>query len=672
MVLLVGLIVLFATAFFVVGGGWARTATISQSRTEWLFSGVTIGLAASLVTCAVVIGLELQMAIALPALGGYGALGWYLTFRQHPRYVLNRMKWRSLCAAITVMVVAGSMSASTYLSRDLSFQQRLLVGPDTIGNAVAVNALARGETLTSIGSDLVSQIGAKDTNEALDPRSKVLYSVPSIQTQIESEFLVAGLRWGLSGLAAIPVILLGETQVWLVLASLSVLSLCLTAIGVYIFIKKRTYGVMPATAFGVLTGVNVTLLHSLREGGNAQIVVLPLLVALLNLSSHKDESNTWTVRSQRSFVISMLLAAMFVTYSDLSILLVACGVVGLALYLSGAPGFRQSKPLNWVRDGSLALLLVFPFSLRFITYLPRRLVDSTTGGWSMRVWPGFAEALGLVNSYSQNGPTGIQQRSPLQGAIVMAIELSVILLVTMSVKNKGHGMALLALALVPILLVRFKAQVIDQVSNYQYFKAWGCLLPIIVAGLGILLGSPSGWLSRIGKPFRLLVFGLITSLSLVAGTSHSSFFVAHASTLPTEYVTGSDNSPVKKLDDVDFVAPLSLKTMALAPLTSGNWFGRGYFGKSEKFASQKSRSLSVLIDETQCPNWACLRDVEARRIRTISRTFKLVRLGPTRSILTQPNTSAFRWSDVVSARLQEIGGPQLDSSFNVTGENQGS
>jgi hypothetical protein len=186
------------------------------------------------------------------------------------------------------------------------------------------------------------------------------------------------------------------------------------------------------------------------------------------------------------------------------------------------------------------------------------------------------------------------------------------------------------------------------------------------------MGSPSGWLSKTSKPSRLLVFGLIASLSLVAGSSHSLFFVAHASTLPTEYVTGSENSPVKKLDDVDFVAPLSLKTMALAPLTNGNWFGRGYFGKSEKFASQKSRSLFVLIDEIQCPNWACLRDVEARRIRTISRTFKLVRLGPTRSILSQPNTVAFRWSDAVSARLQDIGGPPLDSSFNVTLKNQSS
>jgi hypothetical protein len=479
-----------------------------------------------------------------------------------------------------------------------------------VGNATAISGLAKGDTLNSITTELEQSTGIPNLVDLLDPQSHNLYTTPSIQTQIKTEFLVAGLRWGFSGTGGMMTWLFGLKNLWLIINALGNLGLICVALGIWVAVDSLQL-LAGAKTFAILSGtLSPMLLNGYREGGVAQVWVVPTSLALLIVMGNQK------IRSRSAIlIIGSVLAMSAVAYSDLFILQGALLVIYVLLSIPK----KQFKEGLIRGAGGLAVAFALSplFFVKLVTYIPRRLADAGIGGWAMPYWTNISESIGLLNRYNQASPNGIQMRTPIGATNAIFIDVLIVILViyTITMSKKERDVRFSLAAAIVVLGIRYKSQVVDQVSNYQYFKAFGTLMPIITIGLVISIFSRTENNERKQNFFRSVIAYIFCALVVSSSLNYSSAFRKQSTFLPHEYQTQNFLNTVRNLDSVNYFAPLNVQITSLAAYTTGAWLGRGTYQLKEKLSTVRNRPVYVLVSKTQCgTSWQCIANVAESKI----------------------------------------------------------
>jgi hypothetical protein len=599
-------LVSFLAFFALIGIGPSRIIQKKENdeSLSWkIFWAVSLGMLTVTLSSSLMFGLDLPVYFSWIPIVLVAIIFWIPRFSRsgvNPKASI-RGTFGSVVIGLFITVVLVVIPASTIIKSG----QPLRLGPDAIGNATASAAIARGEKLSEVRQKLYLTAPGVPKEDFFDAKEKKVYETPSIQTQIENEFLVAGLRWGLSATAGLLVNQLGIENLWLVLNGLGNLALVITALGLYILVRDVKL-VRFSKAFIVISGsISPIILNGYREGGMAQAWAIPSSIALLVLISRgKLKSRSTTI------FLGLFLAFSAVSYSDLFIL-----QIGLVVALIILPTIRPR--LGWKGWGTIAgvcFAAAFPFFLVFVSYIPRRFADASTGGWSMPYWTSMSESIGLLNRFTQSGVNGLEIRSPIGSTNAIFLDLLIVLLIVISYKKSIHDIRVLigVLSLLLVGVVRVKTQYFDSVSNYQYFKAFGTLAPLIVLGIGILMFMKSE--NRSLNNARLFCAGLFTFLSIFSVVRYTTEFRETSTMLPNEMSTKTFVEEIKVLDRVNLFSRSSLQTAALAPYTGASWLGRGMFEKSENIETLRSHAIVVLIFEETCNNWKCLHNLDGSKI----------------------------------------------------------
>jgi hypothetical protein len=561
---------------------------------------------------------------------------------------------------ILVIVLCG---ASLGVSKNaIQFGMPMRIGPDAIGNVTAMVGLANGETINKISGELEQSLENTPTEEILSSKDKLLYTTPSVQTQIETEFIVAGLRWGFSGVGGLILGLTNNQNRWLILNGLANTALLLTALGSILVLRKQKTALPVITIAALTTTISPLILNSLREGGMAQIWVLPSTVAiLLLLDSRHSNSKTLPI------ALGVTLAFVFVSYSDLFILLSA--LLPFYWLLENRRNIIRQDTKSSLLSIATFLILCFPFAIRFISYIPRRLADASIGGWSMPHWTSVSESIGLVERFSEISPAGTTTRAPNLATNSIVLDLLIIGLIVFSInqpRRHKQGFHMFAGAFLLILMVRFKTQLLDQVTNYQYFKAWGCLLPFVIIGLVNLIFTER-LLTKQKLVFHVLSSAAV-ALLIISSLNYTSKFRSTSKFLDREYETQSFQNEISELDNVAYFGPQSLEVMALASYTSGSWLGRWYFGKTEQLEAIRNRKAIMIFSKTTCPEWRCIEKISRKLVLFQTNSLTVVQIAENLKFLTTDNNNE-EWTQTVSQRVKDIGGPGLDINFNPVNQN---
>ncbi len=546
---MIDLALVFGTALIMMmgaGGGWAALL-IRRRRSSfatWGFWTFTTGIAVESIAWSWALGCGGGLGAAAILSTVVAVAGWVAAIRSGA-WKQQRSGWSIdvSWAEAVVLLIALVVMVAPGLAGDGRVTLAFRIGPDAIGNAVGARALADGATIHTLQNDVIQATGSADIDQALSQTTRVLYTVPSFRSQVQSEFIVAGLRWGYSGAAAFPVAVLGPSRTWAVVTLMPVLAALFAALGILSML--RSFRVPPwRRLVGVVVAVlGVTLLNGLREGGLAQVWVLPCIVGFG--CTLLDEEST---DRERFAMAAIALAGLLPAYSDAAFVLAMVLLVSFGTAVLIRNRDRMFDHV-WVAAGSLTgAVATGPYLVRFVAYIPKRVADSQVGGWSLPRWTSPSETLGLFNSYSQR-VAGMAARSDL---LQFAVPVADIILVGLTIaaiaanpKHRAAGVVTSATSTVVAFYV--KARYVDHASNYQFFKAAGMAQPILGMAL-VLLWHNSGTTQRdsIRRSFSILTGG-VGVLCLTSSVLYSVTFTEQERKLDIGQIDATSSSPVRVL-----------------------------------------------------------------------------------------------------------------------------
>jgi hypothetical protein len=643
----------------VAGGGWATLlASVSNSWIGWAFWTFTIGIAVESLAWSWALGLGGGFWAAMAVYGMASVLGWivavrtggWLNIRRGMPIGLQHVDVAALVVAAAVMIAPG---LDGFGSTTLAYR----IGSDAFGNAVGAEALASGEDVSALERDIVAQTGAPTLDSALDQKSHMLYTAASFRTQVRTEYIVAGLRWGYSGAAAIPLRIVGLAWVWAVVTLLPVLAALFAVLGIICLLAAAGVGPWKRAAAIALSVLGVTLLNGFREGGLAQMWVVPCIVAF-----------AWAVvdealdRRTRMWMGAIAAAGLLPAYSDAAFALAAvlALLIIIALLVRDRP---RALEYCWFAVGAAAgVVTTGPFLVRFIAYLPKRLNDSQVGGWLLPRWTSPSETIGLFNSYNQRAVVGTVPRSDL---LQVAVALSDVMLVgltmvavTLVVRRRAASLLIATTVIVAVFYA--KSRYVDHATNYQYFKAAGIGQPLLGLSL-VLVWHRAAILSR--RVVRRLLVGLTAyagAACAVTTVVYTAIFINQDSTVDQHIVDASVQPAIRDLvDSRNIVAPLELRSMALVPLLDAHWFGRSMYNIPERVLGRESNPLSLLVFRQDCKDWKCIDGVGPDVIHDIGPTLRMVDLAQNSRAIAGPGGTRLMLPAVISALSQSIGGPVI-------------
>lgn len=581
-------------------------------------------------------------------------------------WVLGIHHWRTRKVRLTITVQQIVLTSGIILGVTLiglgpkigaggSVDMTLRVGPDAIGNVIGAQAFLGNRSIDDLEQEITVGSNSQTLHEVVDPPSRKMYELLSFRSQVRGEFIVAGLRWGFSGAAASFASLLGESHLWEIVASLPTITAIAAALLIFELLSRRSKKMFPSALIALAIIGNMSLLQGWHEGGLAQaFAVSAVPIVMLYIWKDGDQKKV------RALTV-LLLAGVFASYSDLTIVFTAVlSIFLLVQFLTRQSDFKRC--FRTVLDLVVfPILVAAPFAIRFITYLPRRLQDSSSAGWAMARWPGVIEIFGLFPSFMNNS-AGLIKRVPAE-IIFMSVGNAVVLgivLRTLIVNWKKTSTHVVTAATIVLLLVFLKSVWLDHATNYQYIKAIGCITPLGLLALSDLLLDQKlkHWASR-AVVVALPVVSILMSLGYVVAYRNNSIRIAAAE--QNQYIEARNF-----LDEITIVAPGGWETVLLSPFSKLDWMNRSADGTRPIYREQLEKPLGLVVLERQCKNWGCLRTIPASQIRVISESIRILNVCPDSGCLFKSGETMRDDSVATLNDLLRKWNVTLDQSFVIT------
>jgi hypothetical protein len=624
--------IIFCILLFVsliIGLGWALVLNpFEDSKTAVLAIAIIVSQFIVVFCWTWSIGLGQGIWIANLLIVLLGLTGWMVAIK-YSKWRIPSTKnspSRECLLPVVLVLFAVFLGLGPKLSTGGSLGMALRVGPDALGNAIAGEALFSNSNLREIENNLLDSSNSKDMNEFLDPTQRKPYQIDSFRNQVRGEFLVAGLRWGLSGAIASSVTIVGAAHLWSVIAVLPTISFLASLLLLYVVLVRRLNRPWLSALLSMAALGNISLLQGWHEGGLGQAFVTPVVPVLLIFLW--DGQRRWRANA----LLAVVAAISLVSYSDVFI------VMGIVLVLYALTTLFFGDQQDRIQVGQLLMSVivgvatVLPYLIKFVGYLPRRLEDSAKGGWMMASWPSPVEILGLFPSFYESA-TGLTEH-PNSVITFFTITNPIIcggVLALVIVKRSQTSARLVFSLVVVLFFVMFKSRILESASNYQYVKAVGSLAPLLVV-LIVELIFRNIKTHRIGDLLlhSLPAVGILISIGFVTAYRGNSLMVpAHEQSM---YIDSS-----RTLDNLNLVSPSSFHTVVLSPFSAFYWINRDAAGTRPDFTSRINNPLGLVVYQTDCPSWRCLSLVPYSKILNVSEEIKVVQLNPRSTQLLSPS-----------------------------------
>jgi hypothetical protein len=394
--------------------------------------------------------------------------------------------------------------------RQGGFTTPLRIGPDAIGYAGAAQALADGETLSSIAEDLKAVTGKEDLEEA----KKVNFQLLRFDLHCSSEFLLKALRWGY------PIILANMTWVtgldsvyrldFVLLVFPWAMLLGLAYYATRSIIKARWHICLLLTA---ALALNCNLLNIYCEGSYAQVMTTPILFMLLLYLYDLRKNNTFENRGGRMkqvAFVGFLCASLISIWNDA---FAPLGIVCFIILILDLLLVRKTQKA-WLTvfgfGALLAFVFVAPLTLNLILLIKNNLFilrNVSIAGWWQPQWATLPEIMGWINIYAHSSQPNILLRDSVE---TVSVFLGSLLILAGAeyyiVSNRNLDRAFWLAPVILVFLVYAKCMFRDQFNNYQYYKAYAALLPVIF----IFIYAALFYLVRIvNSRLKYVLYGII-------------------------------------------------------------------------------------------------------------------------------------------------------------------
>jgi len=477
---------------------------------------------------------------------------------------------------------------------------RQLMGPDAIGYANAVVGLMEDGSFERLRSIAIASSGHNLEDELFDQEVRAVYKIPDKSLSIKTEFIVGSLRVGFPGIAALVTNQLGLRHLLTAMNVTAALFLVVGAILIYDLLRSHKFKGFISAMVACLSMINISLLVGFHEGGVAQAFMFSATAAFITASLHHG-------LSQRTRLLLYVAAYLPAISSYVDMLFVYTGVTAICWILARVVNNQESLRRARLSAVGVCLsgVLLAPLSIKLPHFLLRRLADARQGGWNWGSWTELTGVLGIANPYYSSAPDSI------------LAQLVLILLGVVVVHHLKQGEATRSLAGVHIFagsavifgtLFYFYSRILMDHTTYQWFKLVGTFLGPLSIPL-IVLAVP-----RQSVRFQKVNLKTITTLLLVVLLTFSvslryvRFYFSESNALPHELVNEISDSDVRAIArEYQAFGHYGWQEIALTPFWSAQYLNRDD-GRVRPIA-QPDQPVGLIVRESDCPEWECLRDV---------------------------------------------------------------
>jgi hypothetical protein len=455
-----------------------------------------------------------------------------------------------------------SASIALYFSKsqwDSNLKPRILssIGPDVSQNLLAsANAQNLGNTWFESSRNLIDSLGVNNLNQA----AIKLFDVPSFVNLAGYDYLVFGVRWGLTVPFNQLIRLLGPQTVFLEIGTILTLTLFATLLISFAIFRVFNKTVFFSTLGAIALALNGSFINQYFNGGISQalgligtfglLFVLSLVTSDLNLNGTKVNSIglilistlAW-ISSAISYVDSTLVVAALLTFCTFMLL------IRMRIY-----GKKFVKFL--ILPGLLALVLnpIFVYSIyellsfRFKANLGTGI---NTGNWRMPT-----QNFGLFASYTEFSDTQ-STLLKLVSIVVFVITIFILVYSTLSRPRIKSVISYLIWASTIIILFAFVLAINStNKSDYIYNKASTYIAPFFILGIFILIDLRNNkLLTKLSKSFYIVVSVtiLISSISIENAFANGRDFTV---IMPNQYLNLVQDKKIKNyLESNNYILP---------------------------------------------------------------------------------------------------------------------
>jgi hypothetical protein len=625
------------------------------SATTFLFAAAT----ASLSWCWVY-GLggairEVNIMILFTALVGWLVALWKFKNGTSATADDERVKYRLADLAILLAIIGATLFVGLFPKMDTptTLTMAFRTGPDAIGLANSVDGLLRDGSFGNLKTKIVqSSINQIPIEEIMDTREKSVYQIPSLSASIKAEWLIGPSRWGLAGINANILSLIGLKYLWATIAILPSLSVLFGALFMFETLRELKVGKWLSCLSVVGAICNVNLVHAWHEGGLSQSFVFAssafIVFGLLNPKmtiSHR-------------FILGLAATIVVLpSYPDLIILLalLCLSLVFVALKLR-----RFQFALQYGLTACVSLVagsaLSGPYFFRFAIGVSRRIKEAGVGGWSQPVWTGLSENLGLFNPYNIYPNFGHPGFSEF---VVIALDAAVLgfLVQRLRIRLPSNPSLVLICISTVVMFFYLKTRYIDHSTNYTYFKVVGMLSPFLLALFSNMAGS-----SRVTKRDQRIL-ALFCVLSITACSNYVFHYrdtsIRLSNSIPADLIQASKDQGIKNYDVI--VSNYSTEIASFVSFIDLRLINRN---QSLLVDLAEKHPVAILIERRDCPKWKCVSGVSERNFKILTPKFALLLLNVDSSMLVKPGPTDYGFiAQIISDASLLVNGPIFNGSL---------
>lgn len=381
------------------------------------------------------------------------------------------------------IVLTSITSNRFFVDKELGLGLRAGTGPDTAQNMMSfIGADKLGATWWDQKSNFLEQVDSGNLYNALES----IYTVASFRDQAVYDYLLYGVRWGLSVPASVGLKFFGNENLILFPALITTVSFAAFGIVSFGFLSSLLRNTYLPALISISLVSSGSLIYQTFNGGLAQAWALPGLAALSFTLFFLLIRQNENIRTNKSFLLIAALSwiALAVPYFDAALVLVGLYFLMLTsnLILTKAGnlfGFFSKSIL-------ISFLIVLPFSLVALYTIPIRIQLAGGTGILSPNWPLPSEILGIADVWTN-------PRTSFTLAISILISGWLVYVIFKSSKSKSLETLEVFRIIVGVAISLSFALIASYFSkannNYIYIKVGAYLSPILLTSIFILISN---------------------------------------------------------------------------------------------------------------------------------------------------------------------------------------
>jgi hypothetical protein len=442
---------------------------------------------------------------------------------------------------------------------DSNLKPRILasIGPDVSQNLLASSiAQNLGNTWFDSSRNLIDSLGVNNLNQA----AVKLFDIPSFVNLAGYDYLVFGVRWGLTVPFNQLIRLLGPQTVFLEICSILTVTLFATLIIGFAIFRVFNKTVFFSTLGAIALALNGAFINQYFNGGISQALGLignfGLLFILALVASDLNVKDIYVNKFGIVILSTFAWICSAISYVDSTLVVAALLTICTFILLIRMRSEGKKFVSYLILPGLLALVLnpIFVYSIykllnfRFKANLGTGI---NTGNWRMPT-----QNFGFFPSYTEFSDT---QSIFIKVVSIIAFIILVFILTyatvaqpkVKSVMSYSLWTSILVTVFMFSLAVNSKNK-----SDYIYNKASTYIAPFFILSILILIDFKNNkLLNKISKSFYILASGiiLISSLSIENAFANGRDFTV---IMPTQYLNLAKNKEIKNyLESNNYILP---------------------------------------------------------------------------------------------------------------------